>query len=172
MDKLSRTQVLSASPVKGFHFWCGWITWFTPSVALKHLRASFLPFSGTWLRCLFPQPRQWDLNCSLDVPVFFFPGHLRHRLNYVPVIQGDLGHLTCHLMLHNYIPDPGFQHLKSSKPRWGDCRLSFFVVPLWFFGQRFAATQSESKKTWLWILYILNPLIHPHIIYYIIQPLV
>lgn len=31
--------------------------------------------------------------------------------------SGGLGHLTCHVMLHNYIPDPGFQHLKSSKPR-------------------------------------------------------
>jgi len=103
----------------------------------KHLRAGFLPFSGTWLRCLFPQPRQWDLTCSLDVPIFYFflfPGHLRHLLNYVPTIQGDLGHLTCHVMLHNYIPDPGFQHLKSSKSRWGDFRLSFFVVPLWCFG--------------------------------------
>lgn len=47
----------------------------------------------------------------------FFPGHLRHLLNYVPITQGDLGHLTCHVMLHNYIPDPGFQQLKSSKPR-------------------------------------------------------
>lgn len=74
MDKLSWTEVLSASPVKSVCFWCGSITWFTPSVGLKHLRASFLPFWGTWLRCLFPQPPQWDLIWSdlLSRPTYLF----------------------------------------------------------------------------------------------------
>lgn len=105
---------------------------------LRHLAAMPFPTASSM---------RSDLICSLDLPICFFPGHLRHLLNYVPIIQGDLGYLTCHVMLHNYISDPGFQHLKSSKPRRGDFRLSFFMVPLWGFGQWLAVTQSKSKKS-------------------------
>lgn len=116
MDKLSWRQVLRVSPAPGFHFLVQMNGWVHTSGCFGAPRALF-PRLHRHLAAV-PVPTASLLRAQL-LPrclCLFLPGHLRHILNYVPIIQGDLGHLMCHVMLHNYIPDPGFQHLKSSKP--------------------------------------------------------
>lgn len=81
-------------------------------LALEHFRPSFLLFAGSFPTASSLRPK-WLSRCMC----LCFPGHLGHILNYVSVIQEDLGHLMCRVILQDYIPEPGFQHLKSIEPR-------------------------------------------------------